>query len=75
MDLRCILDPDNYRASCSKVFTVPMTLHIPSDQECRLTFRLSSIFKEEHIVASERSVGSNSLNMSGLSIPQDVRYY
>jgi hypothetical protein len=51
-----------------------MSQHVPSDQDCRITYRLSSLFKEE-IFSSERSVGSGSLNMSGLSIPTDARYY
>jgi hypothetical protein len=44
-----------------------------SGQPCRLIFRLSSVFKEE--LSSERSLGNASLNMSGLSIPQDGRYF
>ncbi len=42
-------------------------------QPCRLTFRLSSVFKEE--ITSERSLGNGSLNMSGLSIAQEGRYF
>ena len=74
LDMRCILEPSAHRNARSEVFELPMSLHVASDQEFRVNFRLSSVFKEE-IVCSERSLGNASLNMSGLSIPQDGRYF
>jgi hypothetical protein len=48
------------------VFEADMVKHV-NHHDCRVTFRLSSVFKEE-MVCSERSIGNASLNMSGLSI-------
>jgi len=42
--------------------------------ENKIIFKLSSIYKEE-IILSDKSIGTVSLNMSGLSIPQDHKYY
>lgn len=66
VDMRCILDPNSHRATRSEVFEADMVKHV-NHHDCRVTFRLSSVFKEE-MVCSERSIGNASLNMSGLSI-------
>lgn len=74
LDMRCILDPNDHRAPRSEVFKLPMTNHLAKDQEFLVSFRLSSVFKEE-IVCSERSLGNGSLNMSGLSLQQEGRFF
>lgn len=75
LDMRCILDPAAHRATRSQVFEVEMAKHVVDSKDCcRVSFRLSSVFKEE-MVCSERSLGNGSLNMSGLSIPQEGRYF
>lgn len=73
-DMRCILDPNNYRANRSQEFEINMTPHVNTSKENKITFRLSCIFKEE-VVCSEKSIGNGSLNMSGLSIPQETKYF
>ncbi len=47
IDMKNILDPNNYRANRSELFEVNMNTHIPSSKENRITYRLSSIYKEE----------------------------
>lgn len=75
IDMRNILDVNNYRANRAEIFEINMASHIPiTFKENRIIFKLSSIFKEE-IVCSEKSLGNGSLNMSGLSIPQDNKYF
>ena len=52
-----------------------MGLHVKNTiNDSKILFRLSSIYKEE-IILSDKSIGTASLNMSGLSIPQDHKYY
>lgn len=51
-----------------------MTPHVNTAKENKITFRLSCIFKEE-VVCSEKSIGNGSLNMSGLSIPQETKFF
>lgn len=76
IDMRNILDPNNHRSPRSEVFDVHLTLYpnVGIIKENRIVYRLSSLYKEE-IVCSEKSIGNGSLNMSGLSIPQDGKYY
>jgi hypothetical protein len=74
IDMRNILDPNNYRANRTEVIEISMNSHVGSSKDHRIQFRLSSIYKEE-IVCSEKSLGNGSLNMSGLSIPQDTKYF
>lgn len=72
LDMRCILDPNGHHKNRAQQFDVEMA-SLVGGQPCRLVFKLSSVFKEE--LTSERSLGNASLNMSGLSIPQEGRYF
>jgi len=78
IDMKSILSPVNYKAARSEVFEMPLSLYINQNKgslnDNRITFRLSCQFKEE-IFMSEKSLGAGTLNTSGLSIPQDNKYF
>jgi hypothetical protein len=78
IDMKSILDPTNFKESKPTVFEIPLNLHIKTvSKDNKITLKLSCIFKEE-IFPSEKSIGNGALNssgLSGLSIPQDNKYF
>ena len=71
IDMKSILDPYQQQASRSELFDIPLTVTSLSkgSKDARISFRLTSTFKEE-VAGGERS----SLNMSGMSVPYDPKY-
>ena len=76
IDMKSILDPAQHQQARSELFDVPLTVTSPSNltRDARISFRLTSTFKEEvSAVTGEKSV-TGSLNMSGMSMPFDAKY-
>ena len=47
IDMRAILDPLNYRAPRAETFALELKTYFTGSTTCRLSYRLSSVFKEE----------------------------